>query len=247
MEVRAALGPAAQAASDWLALSLLSGWNIEGIVSFDEASRLTGRPISELLALDSACERGGAQTPAVDRTLEFTCSHAWRDARELAFHLAQLGLVWTSMNPVGICEVARRLGREAYWHDLVRVVATSRGKNAYNDARLLPRPFENWFEVEVFLFLEDLGCHPTVLEQRNVHGADLMVDGLETPLFIKCGGVAWRRGDRSLREDDRPEALGTGAYRIVRIMESEWRVHALRVQVALRSLIEELGPLRSAG
>lgn len=247
MEVRAALGAAASKARDWIALSLLNGWNAEGIVSAQEVSRLTGRSVTEILELDDACERGGAHTPAIDRTLEFTRAHAWHDARELAFHLAQQGLVWTPMSPVGICEVARRLGREVMWRDLVRVIATSRGKNARDDTRMLPRPFESWFEVEVFLFLEDLGYSPVVPDRRATHGTDILIEDLETPLLIKCDGTAWRRGDRDLRADVTTELGDMRAYRVVRIIESEWHAHARRVQVALQTLIEELGPLPSAG
>lgn len=266
-EVRSLLGDVARRGGDWTALSLLNGWNIEGIMSFAEVARLTGRSTEALRDLERLSHRSAdIEAPAIDATLEFARSNSWRDAKELAFHLAQLGLVWTPMSPAGICEAARRFGREEQWRDLVRALATSRGKSGTNDTRLLPRPFESWLEVEVFLFLEDLGCRPLPLEHAGAYDADIVVVDLRTPLLVKCEGEAWRRGDRAGWEAEavqsgvahrestapsdsisQPAPESTAKPRVVRVSDAEWRSHTRRIQGGLRAMVDELGPLSSVG
>jgi very-short-patch-repair endonuclease len=183
----------------------------------------------------------------LDAVLDFACAHPWQDARELSFHLAQLGLVWTPFGPAGMCEAARRFGREPQWRTLVRALATSRGRGTPDDHRLLPRPFESWFEVEVFLFLEDLGVRAWPQEHVGVYRADLVVEGLASPLLIECDGETWHRGDRAGRDIASEHVFLGRGYTVVRIAHSEWREHTARIQDSLRAILRELDPLRSAG
>jgi len=247
-EVRSLTGPAVAKAADWAAVRLLNGWSAEGISSYAEVARRTGRSIAALHELDLRCLRDdAADAPVLDAVLGFSCAHPWRDARELSFHLAQLGLVWTPFSPAGICEAARRFGREQQWRTLVRAVATSRGRGATDDHRLLPRPFESWFEVEVFLFLEDLGVRAWPQEHVGVYRADLVVEGLASPLLIECDGETWHRGDRADRDLASEHVLLGRGYTVIRIAHCEWQEHTARIQDSLRATLRELDPLRSAG
>jgi very-short-patch-repair endonuclease len=247
-EVRSLTGPAASAAADWTAIRLLNGWSAEGILSYAEVARRTGRSIAALHELDLRCLRDeSADAPALDAVLGFSCAHPWQDARELSFHLAQLGLVWTPFSPAGICEAARRFGREQQWRTLVRALATSRGRGTPDDPRLLPRPFESWFEVEVFLFLEDLGVRAWPQEHVGVYRADLVVEELASPLVIECDGETWHRGDRTDRDLASEHAFLGRGYTVIRIRHCEWRERTARIQDSLRATLRELDPLRSAG
>jgi very-short-patch-repair endonuclease len=248
VELRRLTGPGVARPTDWRALCLLSGWGAGGVFSYAEVANRTGYSVSELHELDMRCRRGDVgEAPVLDAVLAFASAHPWADAGELAFHLAQLGLVWTPFSAVGICEAARRFGRDAHWRTLVRALATSRGRGAPDDCRRLPRPFESWFEVEVFLFLEDLGYHARPQERVGVYRADLVVEDLATPALIECDGETWHRGDRAGRDLAREYALLGRGYTVLSITHAEWRERTARTQDSIRSALRELDPLRSAG
>ncbi|MBE0417613.1 MAG: DUF559 domain-containing protein [Coriobacteriia bacterium] len=247
-ELRALTGPAAATEEDWLAIRLLNGWGAEGVLSYAEVARQTGRPVAELLELGRRCRRGDiGDAPMLDAVLAFACAHPWVDVAEFSFHLAQLGLVWSPFSVAGICEAARRFGRDPQWRMLVRVLATSRGKGSPDDCRRLPRPFESWFEVEVFLFLEDLGYRARPQVRIGQYRADLVVDDLATLLVIECDGEVWHRGDRADRDRAREHDLLGDGYTVVRISYADWCERTARTQAALRATLHELDPLRTAG
>lgn len=247
-ELRLLCGPAADEAGDWRAVRLLNGWGAEGIHSYAEVAQRTGRSVADLVELSGRCCRGeGSDEPMLDAVLAFASTHPWVDPDEFSFHLAQLGLAWTPFSLAGVCEAARLFGREPQWRLLVRQLATARGKGATDDRRSLPRPFESWFEVEVFLYLEDLGHR--VRAQVPVGGAvaDLVVADLARPLAIECDGGAWQRDDRAGRDRGCRDRLRRAGYAAMRVSYADWTDRTEATQAALRAALRRLGPWRSVG
>jgi very-short-patch-repair endonuclease len=247
-ELRALTGPAAKAEADWKAIRLLNGWGAEGVLSYTEVARRTDRSVAELIQLGRRCRRGDVgEAPILDAVLAFACAHRFLKPDELSFHLAQLGLVWSPFSVAGIAEAARRFGRDEPWRILVRSLATARGKGSPDDCRRLPRPFESWFEVEVFLFLEDLGYRARPQEWVAGYRADLLIDGFATSIIIECDGEVWHRGDRADRDRVREHHLLGSGYTVLRISSADWYGRTVQTQASLRSALRELDPLRSAG
>lgn len=247
-ELRALTGPAVDELADWQAIRLLSGWSAQGIYSFAEVAERTGRTVPDLIALEKRCNRGDVgEAPILDAVIAFACAHPWVDPDEYSFHLAQLGLSWSPFSIAGVCEAARRFGRQPQWRTLIRQLATLRGKGAPDDGRRLPRPFESWFEVEVFLFLEDLGYQPRPQISVGEHEAGIAVDELRSPCIIECDGAPWSRGDRAARDGAGEHELVAAGYTLVRIAYSDWRQRTAGTQTSLRAKLRDLGPLRSVG
>jgi len=247
-ELRALTGSAARSEADWRAIRLLNGWGSGGVHSYAEVAHITGRSVAELLQLARRCRRGNVgDAPILDAVLAFACAHRFMDPDEMTFHLAQIGLLWSRFSVAGIAEAARRFGRDEPWRILVRTLATSRGKGSLGDLRRLPRPFESWFEVEVFLFLEDLGYIARPQERALGYRADLLLEGLAKRVVIECDGEGWHRGDRADRDRAREHDLLGSGYTVVRISSREWYGHTARTQTSLRAALCDLDPLRSAG
>ena len=248
VELRALTGPAADVEADWTAIRLLNGWGAEGVFSYAEVARQTRRSVAERLRIGRRCRRGHVgEAPILDAVLAFACAHRLMNPDELSFHLAQLGLIWSPFSVAGIAEAARRFGRDEPWRILVRSLATSRGKGSPEDRRRLPRPFESWFEVEVFLCLEDLGYRARPQERVGDYRADLLIDGFATSVVIECDGEVWHRGDRADRDRARERDLLDSGYTVLRISSADWYGRTVQTQASLRATLRELDPLRSAG
>jgi very-short-patch-repair endonuclease len=248
VELRALTGPAAEAEADWKAIRLLNGWGAEGVLSYAEVARRAGRSVAELIQLGRRCRRGNVgEAPILDAVLAFACAHRFMNPDELSFHLAQLGLIWSPFSIAGVAEAARRFGRDEPWRILVRSLATSRGKGSPDDCRRLPRPFESWFEVEVFLFLEDLGYRARAQEWVAGYRADLLIETFATSVVIECDGEVWHRGDRADRDRAREHHLLGSGYTVLRIPSAEWYGRTVQTQASLRAALRELDTLRSTG
>jgi very-short-patch-repair endonuclease len=248
VELRALTGPAAAAEADWKAIRLLNGWGAEGVLSYAEVAHQSGRSVAELIQLGRRCRRGDVgEAPILDAVLAFACAHRFMNPDELSFHLGQLGLIWSPFSIAGIAEAARRFGRDEPWRILVRSLATSRGKGSPDDYRRLPRPFDSWFEVEVFLFLEDLGYRARAQEWVAGYRADLLIDGFATSVVIECDGEVWHRGDRADRDRAREHHLLGSGYTVLRISSADWYGRTVQTQASLRAALGELDPLRSTG
>lgn len=248
-ELRVLTGEAARRSEVWTAICLLSGWGPEYISSCSEVAERTGLPVDELRPLTRPlASSASADAPTLDAVLAFAGAHLWLDLDEYPFHLMQIGFVRSNFSIEGVCEAARRFGRTAQWRSLVRKLATARGRGTPADRRRLPRPFESWFEVEVFLFLEDHGYEALPQEQTGRCRADLTVMTAEAELLaIECAGAGWRRGDRvGGGEPCGHERIGV-ACRTVRVLEREWMRRPAATQASLLESLGASGQVRSAG
>lgn len=244
-ELRSLTGPAAADEADWTAIRLLSGWGRDGVLSYAEVAGRTGRSVDELRGLMRRCRSGHAgEAPVLDSVLAFVCAHPWMEPDHVAFHLAQLGFVWSRFSIAGLAEAARRFGRVPQWRMLVRQLATARGRGEPEDYRRLPRPFESWFEVEVFLFLEDRGYRAWPEERGGQRRRGLVVESGGGPLVIECDGAQWYRGDS---EHTGIIGLLGDVSAVMRISYADWTCRTLATQHVLLDTIAELGPLRSVG
>jgi len=247
-ELRELTGPAAEEDADWGAIRLLNGWDADGVLSHEEVARRTGRTVADLLVLGRRCRRGDVgEAPILDAVLAFVCAHPWLDPDEVPFHLAQLGFAWSRFSIAGVAEAARRFGREPQWRMLVRQIATARGRGSVDDGHRLPRPFESWFEVEVFLFLDDHGYVARPKEYTGRYRADLVVETDGGPVIIECDGEAWYRGDRADRDRAREHGLIGAGFKVIRIPHDAWVRRTTATQASLLDALGARGPLRSAG
>lgn len=247
-ELRALTGPAADERADWDAIRMLNGWGADGVLSYAEVAERTGRTVADLLVLGRRCRRGDVgEAPILDAVLAFVCAHPWLDPDEIPFHLAQLGFAWSRLSIAGVAEAARRFGREPQWRMIVRQIATARGRGTADDRRRLPRPFESWFEVEVFLFLDDHGHLARPQEYAGRYRADLVVETDGRPVVIECDGEAWHRGDRADRDRAREHDLMGDGFTVVRIPYDAWTRRTASTQASLLDVLGAQGPLRSVG
>ena len=169
---------------------------------------------------------------------------------------------WGPDNILSCAEVAERTGRpvedlrpltrshvrEGALEAPVRRLATERGRGTPEDRPRLPRPFESWFEVEVFLFLEDHGYRAQPQEHVGRCRAVFMVSVAEGgPFAVECAGAQWLRGDRAGGGDScEHERLGIDC-RTVRVLHSEWIRRPVAAQTSLLEALGTSGQVRSAG
>lgn len=249
-ELRRLTGPVAHEEDDWWAIRLLNGWGIRGVFGLAEVSQLTGRPVAELVELDRRCRRGRVgSAPILDAVLAFARVNPLMDANDFAFHLVQLGLVWSPLSLAGVCEAARRFGRGEQWRSLVRGAEGSRERSGVTarETRMLPRPFESWFELEVFLFLEDQGYRAEPHVRVGGYRTDLLLNEVHPRVLVECDDEEWRRGEQEPRDRATDRVLEAEGYRVVRVSYAEWAASADSARSSLREALRNPGPLSSIG
>ena len=117
--------------------------------------------------------------------------------------------------------------------DELRRLATSVARNDRN----FPKPFDSWFEVDVFLKIAERGYR--VLPQHKVAGRriDLVVEGLEGRLAVECDGDKWHGPDTFNKDMERQRQLERCNWTFCHIRGSQFYRDP---DIALQSLWEEL-------
>lgn len=104
-----------------------------------------------------------------------------------------------------------------------------------------PRPFESWFEVEVFLELARRGFN--VIPQYEIAGKriDLVIEGGNARLAVECDGDEWHGADRYEKDIQRQRQLERCGWEFFRIRESAFYSNRASALGGLWRALEERG------
>lgn len=99
----------------------------------------------------------------------------------------------------------------------------TKARDAERARERAPRPFESWFELDVFLAIGDKGYR--VIPQYQVAGyrIDMIVEGMRGRVAVECDGDAWHGPERYEADIGRQRQLERSGYVFWRIRESVFR------------------------
>ena len=88
------------------------------------------------------------------------------------------------------------------------------------DVRLIPKPFDSWFEVDVFLRIADRGYR--VIPQFEAAGyyIDLVVEGLRGRMAVECDGDKFHGPEKFADDMARQQELERCGWRFWRVRGS---------------------------
>ena len=238
-ELRRLCGAAVQDDWAWDAVRRLNGWGPEPPCTYRGVAKDLGVSVNDLLRLGRAC-RGTRpeETPLLDAALGFTLSRTNLDPDNLSLELAFAGITSGVITLPGLCEAARRFGRSDEWRELLRYFAAKRKSGQR------PRPFESWFELDVFLCLVDLGYHVRPQEKVGSYRVDMMLPDFVPMVVVECDGDAFHGEERRERDEVRERWLQSQGYRVLRFRYSDF---TKKPDVIKRGLEETLASLTETG
>lgn len=234
-ELRRLSGQAVRREREWRAVALVNGWGPEPPMPYRTVAAQTGMEAHELLSVGRACRRHRPDdAPFLDAALRLAIGRDALDPDDLSLDLAFAGLTRDAFSLPGLAEAARRFGRTPEWCALVGYLAAHRGRGRR------PRPFESWFEVDVFLHLLETGHD--VQPQRSIgrYRVDMLIPDLVPPLIVECDGDAFHTGDRAQEDEARERSLMKAGYRIMRLRYSDFRTRRESVERGLTETVESL-------
>lgn len=85
-----------------------------------------------------------------------------------------------------------------------------------------PRPFENWFEVDVFIDLVRRGYRVIPQYELNRYRIDLVVEGLKSRLAVECDGDQWDGPSKFRADLARQQALERAGMTFWRVRGSTY-------------------------
>ncbi|HCU35808.1 MAG TPA: hypothetical protein DGT21_10240 [Armatimonadetes bacterium] len=99
----------------------------------------------------------------------------------------------------------------------------TKARDAERARERAPRPFESWFELDVFLAIGDKGYR--VIPQYQVAGyrIDMIVEGMRGRVAVECDGDAWHGPERYEEDMGRQRQLERSGYVFWRVKESTFR------------------------
>lgn len=244
-ELRALIGDAVASDESWDIICRLNGWGPFPPATYRQIAKETGRDQREILSLGRSCRRPHPkQAPMLDSALRLTLERQDQDPEQLAFTLAQLGITGGAFCIAGLSEAARRFGRTDDWIALVRQLSLNRSKTAR------PRPFDSWFEIDVFLYVTGLG-HKVIPQKRiGNYRVDLLLPDFVPQLVIECDGDRFHGPDRLYADEVREAELLKRGYHLLRFSYSDFlaKPHAIKSGlVEILSRPESIGLQLRAG
>jgi len=245
-ELRALSGSAVECDPDWEIVRRLNGWGPYPPMSYQKVAKDTGRTTQNILALGRACRRQPPkEAPMLDAALRLTLERPDQDSEELAVNLVRFGITEDAFCIAGLCEAARRFGRQEEWGALVRQLAASR-----TGRTVRPRPFDSWFEVDVFLYISGLG-HRVIPQQRiGNYRVDLLLPDFVPQLVVECDGDKYHGRERAKADEDREADLLKRGYHLLRFRYSDYvaKPHSIKSGLAeILSRPESVGLQLRAG
>jgi very-short-patch-repair endonuclease len=235
-ELRRLLGPAVGADGDWKAVRLINGWGPEPPLPYHRVAERLGLERHSLLDLGRSCRTHRPdEAPLLDAALTIALAHPDQDPDQLSLELALSGITRDAFSLQGLCEAARRFGRAAEWQRLVCFMSRNRGPNRR------PRPFESWFELDVFLHLADLGYVVTPQKSIGRYRVDLFLPELVPQVVVECDGDLYHGGERTERDEAREQWLLARGYNVVRFRWSDFHYKPESMKQGLADVLESIG------
>jgi len=104
----------------------------------------------------------------------------------------------------------------------------------------LPKPFDSWFEVDVFLKIAKKGYR--VIPQYEIHGyrIDLVIEGLKGRIAVECDGDSWHGPEQYEQDIYRERILKRCGWIFWRIRGSNFYRHPDESLFDLRELLNKL-------
>jgi transcription elongation GreA/GreB family factor/very-short-patch-repair endonuclease len=124
-------------------------------------------------------------------------------AHRLLNYCLHPGVERTPLRDVGLADLRRRIDEH------------ERGEAA-------PRPFDSWFEADVFLHLADRGYRVIPQYPMADYSVDLVVEGLHGRLAVECDGDVWHGAEAFDRDAYRQRMLERCGMHFVRIRGSAY-------------------------
>jgi very-short-patch-repair endonuclease len=216
-ELRSLTGEAVADDDAWDLVRRLNGWGPNPPQSYQLVAKETGIDKHKILELARSCRRVVPErAPMLDSALRLTLAHPDQDPQDLALSLATLGITENAFCLAGLSEAARRFGRFDEWTALVRQLAANRSRTAR------PRPFDSWFELDVFLYVTGLGHR--VIPQKRIgnYRVDLLLPDFVPQLVIECDGDRYHGRDRAHADEVREAELLKRGYYLLRFRYSDY-------------------------
>jgi len=231
-ELRRLTGPAVADDRAWDIVKRLNGWGPSPPTTYQKVSKETGIDTDEILALGRKCRRPIPQeAPMLDAALRLTLDRRDQDPDCLALTLASFGITSGVFSMAGLCEAARRFGRFEEWRKLIEQLSKTPSRTAR------PRPFDSWFEIDVFLLVTDLGHR--VLPQSRIgnYRVDLLLPDFVQPVVIECDGERYHRGERADRDRAREKYLQERGFQIVRFSYTTFKAKPDSIKHGLSEIL----------
>jgi len=104
-----------------------------------------------------------------------------------------------------------------------------------------PKPFDSWFEVDVFLRISDRGYRVLPQVEMNGYRIDLIVEGMRGRLAVECDGDAWHGADRYDYDMARQRDLERCGMRFWRVRGSAFYFDPEKSLEELWSTLDRMG------
>jgi very-short-patch-repair endonuclease len=170
----------------------------------------------------------------LDAALGFAMSRSSLDPDKLSLELAFAGITRDVVTLPGLCEAARRFGRLDAWHALLRYFAGKR------ESGQRPRPFESWFELDIFLCLVDFGYQVSPQQRIGPYRVDMLLPDFVPKVVVECDGDAFHGEDRRKEDEVRERWLQSHGYRVLRFRYSDFLSKPGAIKRGLKETLESL-------
>lgn len=112
--------------------------------------------------------------------------------------------------------------------------------SAYNGSGTPQKPFDSWFEVDVFLRLAERGYRVVPQYSMNGYSIDLVVEGLKGRLAVECDGDYWHGMDRYDHDMARQRDLERCGMQFWRVRGSAFYLNPEKALEDLWSTLDKL-------
>jgi very-short-patch-repair endonuclease len=233
-ELRRLTGPAAVDDSSWEIVRRLNGWGPQQPISYRRLAVETGIDKGRILRLARSCRQPiPEEAPMLDAALRLLIERPERDPDRMALSLISLGITEDAFCMPGLCEAARRFGRFEEWRELIRLLAD----DSVRTARSRPRPFDSWFEIDVFLYVTDLGHRALPQKRIGNYRVDLLLPDFSPQIVVECDGDRYHDRDRAEADEVRERWLGERGYTLVRFKYSDYKRKSSTIMNGLAEIL----------
>lgn len=102
-----------------------------------------------------------------------------------------------------------------------------RARDDRRDRAQRPKPFDSWFEVDVYLALVDRGYRVVPQYPTANYRIDLVLEGNGTHLAIECDGDEWHGAEAYDADSHRQRVLERCGWRFCRVLGSEFDANSI--------------------
>ena len=101
-----------------------------------------------------------------------------------------------------------------------------------------PRPFDSWFEVDVFLLISDRGYRVRPQFEVGGYRIDLVVEGIAGRVAVECDGDEWHGADNYAADMARQRTLERCGWEFWRVRGSEFYLNPAKAMTSLWKMLQ---------